>query len=298
MEQRMAILGCGYLGSELARQALSKGFRVVALTRNPATAEALRKLGVQQVMEAELDDDSWHEAVNSDQDYVVNCVGSAGGGLQGYAKSYLDGQGSVARWMKKGRVGTFLYTSSVSVYPQMDGQLVDETFSCEGTSDRGALLLASESVCFPGPASIERSFVLRLAGIYGPQRHIYLNHLRAGAREIPGDGEAFLNLIHRDDACAAIWAVLSSSSEIPGRIYNLSDGHPVPRKELVEWLARRLGVDVPPFTGIPLSRTGADPTQPLPNRKIDNLRIREEVSWEPCYPSFREGYADLLGDAS
>ena len=38
MSKKLAILGCGYLGSELARQALERGWAVAALTRNAATA--------------------------------------------------------------------------------------------------------------------------------------------------------------------------------------------------------------------------------------------------------------------
>jgi len=251
-------------------------------------------MGVHSVMEAELDDDSWHQRINPDQDYVVNCVGSAGGGLAGYAKSYLDGQASLARWAAKGRIGTLVFTSSISVYPQTDRSLVEETSSCEGGSDRGALLLAAESIGFPGPDSVGRSFVLRLGGIYGPRRHLFLDRLRTGDLELPGDGEAFLNLIHRDDACSAIWASLESPPEIHGRIYNVSDGQPIPRKQLARWLSEQTCMEPLRFTGKLDSRYGVDSTGEPPNRRIDNGRIREELGWEPRYPSFREGYAALL----
>jgi len=32
--RRMAIFGCGYVGGEVARQAISRGWEVTALTRN------------------------------------------------------------------------------------------------------------------------------------------------------------------------------------------------------------------------------------------------------------------------
>ena len=289
----MVIFGCGYLGSELARQALSKGFEVTALTRNAKTAELVRESGVHLVVEAELDDDSWHEKIDPEQNCVVNCVGSSGGGLDGYVKSYLDGQRSILRWAQKGRVDTFVFTSSVSVYPQTDCSFVSETSSCEGASDRGSLLLQAESIGFPSPDSMGRSFVLRLGGIYGPGRHLFLDRLRAGNRELPGNGEAFLNLIHRDDACSAIWGVLHSPSEVSGRIYNVSDGQPVRRKELVAWLSERAGLEPLEFTGKP-NQAGAGFS---PNRRIDNASIRKELDWNPRYSSFHEGYASLLSEA-
>ena len=296
MASGIVIFGCGYLGSELARQAIAKGLRVTALTRNKETAAVLRSLGAELVVEAQLEEDGWHSQINPTQDFVVNCVGASGGGIEGYVKSYLNGQESIARWAADGAVGTYLFTGSVSVYPQTDGRLVDEQASCDGASDRGALLLAAEAIGFPGSTAVNRSFVLRLAGIYGPGRHVFLSRIRAGERNLSGDGEAWLNLIHRDDACSAIWAALESPPEIVGRIFNVSDGQPVLRQELVNWLAGEISVEPPSFSGIANPGRTAPGTQ-LPNRKIDNVRIREELGWEPRYPSFREGYADLLGDA-
>ena len=293
MASGIVIFGCGYLGSELARQAIAKGLRVTALTRNKETAAVLRSLGAELVLEAQLEEDAWHSQINPTQDFVVNCVGSSGGGIEGYVKSYLNGQESIARWAADGAIGTYLFTGSVSVYPQTDGSLVNEKASCDGASDRGDLLLASEAIGFPGSPAVKRSFVLRLAGIYGPGRHVFLSRIRDGETSLPGDGEAWLNLIHRDDACSAIWAVLESLTEIVGRIFNVSDGHPVLRQELVNWLAGEMEVEPPSFSGIANPGRTA-PGARLPNRKIDNGRIREELGWEPRYPSFREGYRDLL----
>ena len=144
MSKKLAILGCGYLGSELARQALDRGWTVVALTRNANTAASLREAGVSHVVEAELDGISWHGDIDATQDFVVNCVGAASADLAGYAKSYVEGQDSVMQWASNGQVGTYVFTSSSSVYPQTGRRLVDETASCDGVSERGGLLLAAE----------------------------------------------------------------------------------------------------------------------------------------------------------
>ncbi|MFP6854224.1 MAG: NAD-dependent epimerase/dehydratase family protein [Opitutales bacterium] len=294
MEPGIVILGCGYLGQELARQALSKGFRVTALTRNGETAECLRREGAHLVVEADLDDDVWHGQINPEQDFVINCVGAAGGGMTGYVKSYLNGQNSVLRWLDKGRIGTFVFTSSVSVYPQTDGSMVSEESSHEGVSERGALLLEAERVVFPGPDSIDRSFVLRLGGIYGPSRHLFLDRLRLGDRELPGCAEFFLNLIHRDDACSAVWAALEAPADMLGCVYNVSDGYPVTRGDLVSWLAARTGSAPVEFSGQSSSRHRSAAESVMPNRRVDNALIVQELDWHPRYPSFREGYDSML----
>ena len=285
MSKKLAIFGCGYLGSELARQALGLGWDVSAVTRNADTASSLSDSGVQKVVAAELGADSWQGEIDSTQDFVVNCVGAASDDLDGYLKSYIDGQDSVVKWARDGKVGTFVFTSSTSVYPQTERQLVDETASSDGVSERGGLLLAAEQLGFPGGGGIGRSFILRLAGLYGPDRHLFLENVRNGKTQ-SGDGDRILNLIHRDDVVSALFAVLQAGDQNIGRIYNVSDGNHSSRAEIAVWLAEKLGVDAPSFAG----RDGSDAS----NRKISNNRIRDELNWSPDFPSFREGYNSIL----
>ena len=148
MVKKLVVFGCGYLGSELSRQALELGWHVSAVTRNRDTAASLNDAGVHKVVVADLDDDSWHGEIESVQDYVVNCVGAASNDLDGYLKSYVDGQHSVVKWACDGQVGTYIFTSSTSVYPQTDRQLIDETASSDGVSEKGGLLLAAEQLGF------------------------------------------------------------------------------------------------------------------------------------------------------
>ena len=285
MSKKLAIFGCGYLGSELARQALGLGWDVSAVTRNADTASSLSDSGVQKVVAAELGADSWQGEIDSTQDFVVNCVGAASDDLDGYLKSYVDGQDSVVKWARDGKVGTFVFTSSTSVYPQTERQLVDETASSDGVSERGGLLLAAEQLGFPSGGGIGRSFILRLAGLYGPGRHLFLENVRNGKTQ-SGDGDRILNLIHRDDVVSALFAVLQAGDQNIGRIYNVSDGNHSSRAEIALWLAEKLGVDAPSFAG----RDGSDAS----NRKISNNRIRDELNWSPDFPSFREGYNSIL----
>ena len=285
MSKKLAILGCGYLGSGLAREALERGWTVSALPRNADTAASLREAGVSHVVEAELDGISWHEEIDSTQDFVVNCVGAASADLAGYAKSYVEGQDSVMQWASNGQVGTYVFTSSSSVYPQTGRRLVDETASCDGVSERGGLLLAAEKLGFPGVDSIDRSFVLRLAGLYGPDRHLLLDNVRT-SEPLAGNGDRILNLIHRDDAISAILLALDAVETNVGRIYNVSDGNHASRSEIVEWLAEKLSVEVPAFSG--------DDEDDVPNRKVSNDRIRDELGWTPAYSSYRNGYEAIL----
>ena len=75
MALNLTILGCGYVGTALAKSALNKGWNVSALTRNTQKGEELDSIGVQQVIISDLSSTEWHSHLNPNQDFVVNCVG-------------------------------------------------------------------------------------------------------------------------------------------------------------------------------------------------------------------------------
>lgn len=285
--KQLLILGCGYVGSAVAAWGRREGWTVTALTRNPATAEALRGEGVATVV-ADLAEDEWHERVPEAPELTVNCVSSGGGGLEAYVRSYQLGMASVVRWREaRGRAGTFVYTSSTSVYAQGGGQSVDEGMPAEGGTDRAKVLRAAEELALGDRAAWERCRVLRLAGIYGPGRTHLLEQVRSG--QIAGRGEHHLNLVHRDDIVGAV-AACSTGRGPACAIYNVVDDAPTRRSEVAAWLADRLGAPQPRFTGEP------HPGRRMvtPDRRISNARLREELGWRPRFPTFREGYASLL----
>lgn len=285
MSQTITIIGCGYLGSALAKQCISKGWTVSALTRNSAKAKDLRAMGVDKVIEAQIEDENWHDQLDSSQDFVVNCVGAASSDAQGYISSYIEGQDSVMKWLQQGSVKTFVFTSSTSVYPQSGKRFVDETASCVGVSEKGGLLLAAEQKCFPPVSSISRSFILRLSGLYGPGRHLLMNKVKQG-EDIDGNEDRILNLIHRDDAANAVISCLQADESNLGRIYNVSDGTHATRGQIVAWLAESLNLSTPSFKG--------DDEEGTPNRKVSNNRILDDLSWSPEYSNYQLGYQSIF----
>ena len=286
--KRLVIFGCGYIGNEVARQAVGRGLAVTALTRNPATAAELETIGATAVV-ADLASDSWHDQIVGRVDYVLNCVSSGGGGIDGYRRSYIGGMESITSWAKKnGGVGTLVYTSSTSVYPQDGGVRVDEDASTDGSTERGKILLEAETVLRSSGGATARWFVLRLAGIYGPGRHALLDQIATG--EVAGRGDHRLNLIHRDDACAAIWSALLAPPERTNEVFNVADDGAAPKSEIAAWLADRTKVSPPRFTGEP----SANRRPVTPDRIIANDKLRAALGWRPSYPTFREGYEKIL----
>ena len=288
--RHLVIFGAGYVGSLVAQQALARGVHVTALTRNPEKACALSVAGADVII-ADLADHEWHERLPSGADWVLNCVSSGGGGPEGYWHSYVEGMKSVLAWAGQVPVGSLVYTSSTSVYPQSDGVRVDEDASIESTRRAGNPLVEAEDRLLSADL---RGFVLRLTGIYGPQRHYLLDQLRSGGGEIAGHGDHRLNLIHRDDIASAIWAAFDASSEVSGGVYNVADDGAASKAEVATFLAAKLGLPVPRFSGDPAPGR----RRVTPDRVITNDKIKRVLGWRPHYPTYREGYGSLLDEES
>jgi nucleoside-diphosphate-sugar epimerase len=289
--KRLVIFGCGYVGSAVAEAALAGGARVAALTRNAAKAAALQAKGVQVVV-ADLASRDWHARMAGASDYVVNCVSS--GGPEHYRASYVDGMKSILTWAAQtpAPIGTLVYTSSTAVYPQGDGAIVDETADAPGSTANGAIIRESEILLQSAQAAaVRRYFILRLAGIYGPDRHHLLDQLRGGASALGGHGDHRLNLVHRDDIVTAILACLLAPPEIGSSIFNVADSAPARRAEVVAWLAQQLGRSTPSFDGSAGTRRGG---APMPDRIISNRRLQETLGWRPRHPDYRAGFGTIL----
>ncbi|PTX91115.1 NAD-dependent epimerase/dehydratase family protein [Opitutus sp. ER46] len=306
------VTGCGYVGSVVAIEALRLGLEVVALTRNAATASTLGAAGVKPIV-ADLASDSWHRELRSAPDFVLNCVSSGGGGVDGYRRSYLNGMQSLLRWARAvGGVETIVYTSSTSVYSDGGGRRVEETAldpiavarhpAVVGTAansamearlfavDRREILRATERELVQAGDACGRWFVLRLAGIYGPSRHGLLDQVRSG--EASGSGETHLNLAHRDDIASAILECFGAPVDVRNQAFNVADDQPTRKAEVVTWLAAQLGCPMPRFSGT----AAAGRTRLTPDRLISNAKLKAILGWRPRFPSYREGYQAILRD--
>jgi len=294
----LVVFGAGYVGATVARQAVARGLRVTALTRNAELARALAAEGIEPVV-ADVADDGWPAQIPDRADYVLNSVSAGGGGLEGYRRSYVDGMRSILAWSASIATppGTIVYTSSTSVYPLGGGVTVDESAPVGSSSATADILVEAENLLWGGArplgapsASVPRAFILRLAGIYGPGRHHLLDQLRAGATEISGRGDHHLNLAHRDDIAAAVWSAFTAPPEVPGSIFNVADDGAATKTEVINWLAARLGVPEPRFTGEPTSGRRVL----VPDRIISNTKLKQVLGWHPAFPTFREGYEGIF----
>jgi nucleoside-diphosphate-sugar epimerase len=288
--RRLVVFGCGYIGRAVADHILSEGGSVTAVVRQNASAAALRASGIGGVV-GDVATATWHDALPGPVDFVLNSLSPGLSGVEEYRRTYLQGMQSIVEWARKtGAPGTFVYTGSTSVYPQDGGVVVGETAATGASTEQAGVLLETEEVLRRSHDACARWFILRLAGIYGPGRHYLLSQISQG--NVAGKGEHHLNLAYREDIVAAISACFAAPHQVTNEIFNVVDDEPTPKKHVVAWLAARLGVPEPAFTGVPASGRRAV----TPDRVVANVKLKSVLGWSPRFPSFREGYTAILED--
>ncbi len=291
---RVLIVGCGYVGLPLGVELVRLGHEVFGLRRNAAAENELKAASIQPLF-GDVTQPETLARLPREFDWVINCV-AAGGGADDYRQVYLQGTRNLIEWLApasaeasaRQALKKFIYTSSTSVYAQTDGSQVKESSPTEPLAETAKILVETEKVLLAAVA--ERKFpavILRVAGIYGPDRgHWFKQFLKDEAR-MEGDGSRFLNMIHRDDLIGCIIAALKNGRA--GEIYNAADDEPVSQQHFFQWLTQALDKPLPP------SEPAADRKRGATNKRVSNRKLRMELGHQFKYPNFRKGYsAELL----
>ena len=160
-------------------------------------------------------------------------------------RSRLQGARNLITWLAAAPPAKFVYTSSTGVYGQNDGSVVKESSPTEPEAETARILVETEKLLIEAAAQKKLpAMILRVAGIYGPDRGYLLKQYLRNEARIEGKGERTLNMIHQDDLVGVIIAALKGGR--PGEIYNAVDDEPVSQRHFFEWLAGTLGKDMPP----------------------------------------------------
>jgi nucleoside-diphosphate-sugar epimerase len=284
------IVGCGYVGLPLGAELVRLGHEVAGLRRQASAENELKAAGIRPLVGDVTRPESLARLPHA-FDWVVNCVASGGGTAEEYRRIYLQGTRHLMEWLSATPPQKFVYTGSTSVYGQTDGSPVEESSPTEPVVETAKVLRETEKLLLT--AAGERKFpavILRVAGIYGPDRgHAFKQFLKNEAR-IEGAGSRFLNMIHRDDLIGCLIAVLKSGRA--GEIYNTVDDEPVTQANFFQWLAEELGREPPPM--VP-ENPEADRKRGVTNKRVSNRKLKMELGHQFKYPNFRIGYsAEIL----
>lgn len=243
--------------------------------------------------------DRFWDHLNPEFDWVINCLSSGRGDADVYKSVYLDTSQRLMRWLHHTQTQKYVYTSSTSVLGQTDGSVVTEDSPTSPLTETARVLVETEQVLIEASRNDEiPTVILRLSGIYGPERGFLFSKFIKGEATLADSGKRFINMIHRDDAASGI--VAACESGIPGNIYHITDNEAVTQHDYFTWLCSKTGLafpsaPTPPATKDsqsqePVSSTSPSKKRSPTNKQVSNRKAREQLGWNPGFPTFREGY--------
>lgn len=268
-DHRIAVvLGCGYLGQPLARKLLAR-YEGVWITKRSTTRAFEPDLESQcriLMFDTNAAARSWPMLSNASVDLF--CL------LPPPALETAAARAMLIELARQLPVHRAVITSSTAVYGVSGSAEISAESAIVPDSQRAHLLATIERDWCIDP----RYRVLRLAGLYGPDRIIGAQALREQA-VLPGSPAEYLNLIHVDDAADLLLACIDTPASAAVELG--SDGHPVRRGQYYTYLASCLKAPPPIFDGSPRKHGG--------DRRCNPSSTMARLSWAPVYTSYQFG---------
>ena len=284
------VIGCGYLGAKAADLWVQDAVPTRCMTRSLDRTQQFQNAGYVPLFADITQPDSLEANQLEDLDTVLFSVGFDRSRYQDIREVYVTGLANVLAWLPKS-IKQFIYVSSTGVYGNCNGEWIDENSPTDPQRPGGRACLQAESLIRESWLG-ERATILRLAGIYGPQRVPRLDAVNNQSWESLSQ-LGHINLIHVDDAARIIREV--SKQEITNELFLVADGNPPRRKDFYEFIAKSVGVEPIDWT------VSEDPESNLrakSDKKVSNQKLVERIRYKYLYPDFRSGIANALSDSN
>lgn len=275
----LLVIGCGDLGSDVARQCAAEGWQVWGVRRRP-----VELAGVTLLAADVTEPDTLQALADLQPEFVLIVLTPGGFTDERYRAVYVDGFANCLQVLDKSRLRRVFWVSSTSVFHQDDGELLDENSPAAPTGFSGRRLLEAEALL--GTAAIAHTIV-RFGGIYGPGRGRLARQLQGGLRS-PAMPVRYSNRIHRDDTVGILRFLLArAAADQPlDNLYLGVDTEPTPIADVERWFCTELGIDYATLAPQAGELRGG-------NRRCSSARL-QAAGYRFLYPTYREGLPTLL----
>jgi nucleoside-diphosphate-sugar epimerase len=184
----------------------------------------------------------------------------------------------------------FVYAGSTAVYGDRGGDWVDEATPARPAGALAeARYQAERSLFDAAETSGMPTRICRIAGIYGPGRTLK-QALESGAYVLVRGSDTWVNRIHVDDLASGLIAAWQRGGD--GEVYNIVDDQPHRASEFAVLAAELHGLPRPAWVDDTelVARFGeARARRKLDSKRVMNRRLKEELSVQLAYPTYRSG---------
>ena len=284
--QRVLIIGCGDVGQRAAA-ALPARVRVLALTSTPSRLGELRARGITP-LRGNLDQPATLRRLAGLADRVLHLAPPPGEGTDDARTRAL-----LRALRLRTPPAALVYGSTSGVYGDCGGEWVSETRSLQAGTARASRRVAAERhVRFNGRSAGVRTSILRIPGIYAPDREggTPRERLQRGTPVLRAEDDVYTNHIHADDLARACLAALWHGA--PQRVYHVNDDTQLKMGDYVDLAARLYGLPAPRRIS---RQEAAQELSPMllsfmgESRRLDNTRMKRELRVALRYPGVAEG---------
>jgi len=257
---KIAIIECGYIGYELARELKKKGHFITCTSKNPCNIKHYHD--VQKALVMSNRDLKEMCLILDENDLII--VTTA------ISVQYKNSYHQIAQTIKNCALQLqtpkkIIFISDCTIYGHHQGKWVDESSSLNATDENSKSLIEAEKIIFSLFELDWKICILRIAKIYGPGQTLF-DLLKPNLNEvIPGHGEYYTNMVHQKDVIGVILYILEHNMQ--GVFNVVDDDHPT-RKDFANLLYSKLKLAPPKF----------DPAIaefPEYNKRVSNYRIKE-----------------------
>lgn len=234
--KHISILGCGWLGLPLAIDRIAKGDTVKGSTTTEHKIEKLKTEGIipHLFTLGESSEEKYTDFLSESEIVIINFPPKR---VPNSIEIYQEQIKSILPFISQTQ--KIIFISSTSVYQNTNGE-ISETLAISPEKESGKAVAAVERLL--QEQFENRVTIIRLSGLIGHDR--LPGRFLANKKEVQ-NGDAPINVIHREDCIGLINAVLEK--EAWGEIINgCADQHPI-RKEYYTLAAQKIGLTPPSF---------------------------------------------------
>ncbi len=283
---RILLIGCGDVGVRVAK-ALPGRVRVLALTSSPQRLPELRSLGITPLL-GNLDAPLSLRRLAGLASRVVHLAPPPGAGPGDPRTRAL-----LRALRLRGLPEALVYGSTSGVYGDCEGEITTETRALHAGTERAARRIDAEySIRLASRSGASRASVLRIPGIYAPDRvgGTPRARLLGGMAVLQAADDVYTNHIHADDLARACVAALWRGK--PQRAYNVNDDSCLKMGDYFDLAADLYGLPRPPRVARAVATEHLSPmllSFMSESRRMDNTRLKRELRLALRYPTVDSG---------
>ena len=242
--------GSGFIGRNIVRKLVDRGYQVSVLARSPESAAILVALGADVVPGDIIDMESMRKEMQGcDVVYhVAGYVKTTDPDPETMESTNVGGTRKVLRLAYELQIPRIVFTSTTAVFGDTRGEIVDESYQADGvalTELARTKWLAHYEVAVPLLEKGAPIIIVIPGGVYGPQSHGLVTELmRIFYRRYPivAGAETVLTFAHVEDIAEG--HILAAEKGQVGETYILT-GPAVPLGDMLDFWTYLTGIKAP-----------------------------------------------------